>query len=76
MLSGGVPASARLADSARMLAAALEAGALLGGASRDRRTGLAAAGLDLGLAFQGADDILDVEGSAEKAGKRLRKDAT
>ncbi|WP_114965788.1 polyprenyl synthetase family protein [Alkalilacustris brevis] len=30
----------------------------------------------LGLAFQIADDILDVEGDPAKAGKRLRKDAT
>ena len=29
----------------------------------------------LGLAFQIADDLLDVEGEEDKAGKRLRKDA-
>jgi farnesyl diphosphate synthase len=29
----------------------------------------------LGLAFQIADDIMDVEGDAAKAGKRLHKDA-
>lgn len=33
-------------------------------------------GENLGLAFQIADDILDVTGDAAKAGKRLQKDAT
>ena len=48
-----------------------EAGAILAGADPAPMTRYATA---LGLAFQVADDILDVEGEAEKAGKRLRKD--
>ncbi len=49
-----------------------EAGAILGQADRAPLRRYATA---LGLAFQIADDILDVEGDAEKAGKRLQKDA-
>jgi farnesyl diphosphate synthase len=49
-----------------------EAGALLAGADPAALRAYAGA---LGLAFQIADDILDVEGDAGKAGKRLRKDA-
>jgi len=49
-----------------------EAGAILGGADPLPLRRYATA---LGLAFQIADDILDVEGDAAKAGKRLRKDA-
>ena len=49
-----------------------EAGAILAGADPAPLIAYAAA---LGLAFQIADDILDVEGDAGKAGKRLHKDA-
>ncbi|MBF51410.1 MAG: farnesyl-diphosphate synthase [Confluentimicrobium sp.] len=48
------------------------AGAVLAGADATPLRSYAAA---LGLAFQIADDILDVEGCADKTGKRLRKDA-
>ena len=48
------------------------AGALLGRADPAPLRRYARA---VGLAFQIADDILDVEGDAEKAGKALRKDA-
>ncbi|MGB3146368.1 MAG: polyprenyl synthetase family protein [Paracoccaceae bacterium] len=51
---------------------AAEAGAILAGADRAPLRAYAAA---LGLAFQIADDILDVQGDPEKAGKRLGKDA-
>jgi farnesyl diphosphate synthase len=49
-----------------------EAGARLAGADP---APLSAYATSLGLAFQIADDILDVEGDAGTAGKRLRKDA-
>lgn len=49
------------------------AGAVLAGADPAALRQYARA---LGLAFQIADDILDVEGDAEKAGKRLQKDAS
>ncbi|WP_461427082.1 polyprenyl synthetase family protein [Gymnodinialimonas sp.] len=48
------------------------AGAILGGADPAPLQTYARA---IGLAFQIADDILDVEGDAAKAGKALRKDA-
>lgn len=49
-----------------------EAGPVMAGADPGPMRAYATA---LGLAFQIADDILDVEGDAGKAGKRLRKDA-
>ncbi len=51
---------------------AAEAGAILGEADPGPLRRYATA---LGLAFQIADDILDVEGDAATAGKRLQKDA-
>jgi farnesyl diphosphate synthase len=54
---------------------ALAAGAMLGGAGTEQREALDAYGRAIGLAFQIADDILDVEGSADDLGKRTGKDA-
>ena len=51
---------------------AAEAGAILAGADRAPLQRYATA---LGLAFQIADDILDVEGNEEQTGKRVGKDA-
>ena len=52
----------------------VEAGAILGRANRAERIALASYGLEIGLAFQIADDIMDVEGDEALAGKALHKD--
>jgi farnesyl diphosphate synthase len=57
-----------------LLAASVEIGAVLGGASAGQRAALAAYGRALGAAFQVADDILDVEASPEQLGKATAKD--
>jgi farnesyl diphosphate synthase len=53
----------------------LEAGAIMGKVPHEGRASLRAYARDVGLAFQIADDILDVEGDADLAGKALQKDA-
>ena len=52
-----------------------ESGAILGRASPAHRTALNAYAHDLGLAFQIADDLLDVEGDPAQLGKAAHKDA-
>ncbi len=54
---------------------ACEAGAILAGASEEDRQRMCAYARDIGLAFQIADDILDVEATAEELGKATGKDA-
>lgn len=54
---------------------ACQAGAILASASHAEQAHLRGYGQCLGLAFQIADDLLDVDGDETKAGKRLRKDA-
>jgi len=51
------------------------AGAILGGASKKELDALAAYAKDLGLAFQIADDLLDIEGNEDEVGKKVGKDA-
>ncbi|MEE9434550.1 MAG: farnesyl diphosphate synthase [Sphingorhabdus sp.] len=58
-----------------LIAASIEMGAILGHVPPEGRTQLKGYAQDVGLAFQIADDILDVEGDEALAGKALHKDA-
>lgn len=53
----------------------LEAGAIMARLPPEGRRGLRGYARDIGLAFQIADDLMDVEGDEARAGKALGKDA-
>ena len=58
-----------------LIRCACEFGAILGQAEESERRALETYGQRLGLAFQIADDLLDVEGDSAAMGKAARKDA-
>ncbi len=60
---------------ATLITASLACGAVAGGASETQVEALTHFGHSIGLAFQVADDILDVEGEAHKLGKSTGTDA-
>lgn len=59
----------------KLITAACEMGAIVGGASLEQRAALKTYGEHLGAAFQISDDLLDAEGSSADVGKATGKDA-
>jgi len=59
---------------AAMIVASLELGAMSANATSRRLSALSAFGMNLGLAFQVIDDILDITQTSEKLGKSAGKD--
>lgn len=57
-----------------LITASLRCGAIIGGAGKDQQAALQAYAGNIGLAFQVADDILNVEGDPELLGKAVGTD--
>lgn len=74
--TASVDAVARIhsTKTARLFQAACRLGALSAGADGSQISALSTYGHELGMAFQAADDLLDVTGSFENMGKPVQKD--
>lgn len=59
---------------AYLFSSCCEVGAILGGANEDERDALRAYGMDLGIAFQLSDDILDLTADSKDLGKAAGSD--
>jgi octaprenyl-diphosphate synthase len=62
------------AKTAVLLSAACQSGAILGGVDAEREQDMASFGMELGIAFQLMDDILDYTASEEEFGKSIGHD--
>jgi geranylgeranyl pyrophosphate synthase len=60
---------------AELIKGSLLAAAVVAGCDPGRRSLLERVGIALGIGFQLADDLLDITGDEEQAGKKLRKDS-
>ena len=72
-----LPAVTRLQQlkTGALIGFSLEAGAILAHVPPEGRRGLRGYARDIGLAFQIADDLLDIEGEVSNTGKAVHKDA-
>ena len=59
----------------KLIVAAIAGGARLGGGSDEQVEALTSYGKNIGLAFQVADDILDIEGDEDELGKTIGSDS-
>ena len=73
-LDAGVLTRLQKMKTGALISFAVDAGAVLGGAEATERHALAGFAHDIGLAYQIADDVLDVEGDADVLGKSVGKD--
>lgn len=67
--------SIHICKTGRMFAASARLGAVAGCASENDQNALTQYGLDIGLGFQIADDLLDVSATSEQLGKTAGKDS-